>query len=312
MLSYPSEHGLRQLLENWCRNPRSVVAALVTATTGSSYRKPGALALIDADGLALGCISGGCLEVDLVAAAQGALSTGACAVVRYDTRSDEDRVFGSQTGCRGEVEVLLWPDRHGSAHPLLDALVAADTVHRPVWVGPIGAHLPPCLAPEAGGPEGWLRIAPPPRLLLLGAGPEAPALIGMLRTLGWHIDVIEHRARYLAGDRLQAADRVIAARPAAALADVHLDRFDAAICATHLFDEDRACLEQLAGSTISFIGLLGPGLRREELLGELPASMAASLVDRVEGPAGVMLGAHGPEAVALSIAARLTQRFGHV
>lgn len=312
MLSYPTDHSLRHLLDNWRHGPRPAVAALVTATTGSSYRKPGALALIDAQGLAIGCISGGCLEADLLAAAQLALQTGDCAVVRYDTRGDEDRMFGSQTGCRGEVEVLLWPDRRGSAHPLLDALVQADAAHRPVWVGPIDAQLPPSLAPETGGMQGWLCIAPPPRLLLLGAGPEAPALIGMLRTLGWHVDVIEHRARYLAGDRLQAADRVLAARPASALPEVDLARFDAAICATHLYEEDRACLEQLATRAIPFIGLLGPSLRRDELLHELPEALAAQLRDCVEGPAGVMLGAHGPEAVALSIAARLTQRFGRV
>lgn len=312
MLSYPTDHSLRHLLDNWRHGPRPVVAALVTATTGSSYRKPGALALIDAQGLAIGCISGGCLETDLLAAAQQALQSGDCAVVRYDTRSDEDRMYGSQTGCRGEVEVLLWPDRSGAGHGLLDALVAADDAHEPVWVGPSRAPAPPMLNGAASNPIGWLRIAPPPRLLLLGAGPEAPALIGMLRTLGWHVDVIEHRARYLAGDRLQAADRVHAARPASALPVVDLGRFDAAICATHLFDEDRACLEQLAASAIPFIGLLGPSLRREELLGELPEVAAARLRDRLEGPAGVMLGAHGPEAVALSIAARLTQRFSHV
>ncbi|HWS26274.1 MAG TPA: XdhC family protein [Xanthomonadales bacterium] len=312
MLSYPADHSLRQLLDNWRRSPRPVVAALVTATTGSSYRKPGALALIDAQGLAIGCISGGCLELDLLAAAQQALHTGDCTVVRYDTRSDEDRVFGSQTGCRGEVEVLLWPDRSGSGHALFDALVDADDNHQSIWVGPSRAPSPPKLDCAPSNQSAYLRIAPPPRLLLLGAGPEAPALIGMLRTLGWHVDVIEHRARYLAGDRLQGADRVLAARPASALTGLNLDRFDAVICATHLFDEDRACLELLATSAIAFIGVLGPGMRRDELLRELPEALAARLHDRVEGPAGVMLGAHGPEAVALSIAARLTQRFGHV
>lgn len=312
MLSYPAEHSLRRLLQSWQGNPRPVVVALVTATTGSSYRKPGALALIDADGLAIGCISGGCLEADLVSAAQQALISGECAIVRYDTRSDEDRVFGSRSGCRGEVEVLLWPDCSGSSHPLLQALVAADAGHQSIWVGPTRAPRAPMFGGNASDTDGWLRIAPPPRLLLMGAGPEAPALIGMMRTLGWHVDVIEHRARYLANGRLRNADRVVSARPAYALAEQDPGAYDAAICATHLYEEDRACLELLAASAIPFIGLLGPGMRREELLGELPEITAARLRDRVEGPAGVMLGAHGPEAVALSIAARLTQRFGHV
>lgn len=310
MLSYPNHHGLRDLLENWRARPRPAVAALVTATSGSSYRKPGALALIDDAGLAVGCISGGCLEVDLVTAAQQSLVSGKCALVRYDTRSDDDRMFGSQSGCRGEVEVLLWPDRSGTRHALLDALCAADLAHRPVWIEPATTPQPPSLATAERA--GWLRLAPPPRLLLLGAGPEAPALIALVRTLGWHCEVVEHRQRYLAGARLGQADRLIAARPSSAINDLALDDYDAAVCATHLYEEDRACLQSLAGSAIAFIGVLGPSARLAELLSELPADVSARLAGRVEGPAGVMLGAHGPEAVALSIAARLTQRFGHV
>ncbi len=313
MHSYPAHHSLRELIDDWRSRPRPVVVALVLATSGSSYRKPGALALIDADGLAIGCISGGCLEADLVASALPLLGGGACLRKSFDTRGDDDRWFGSQSGCRGEVEVLLWAST-GSAHVLLETLVLADDAHASTLVDardPLAAPRVGLGAPVDGGH--CLAIAPPPRLLLLGAGPEAPALIAMLRTLGWRIDVVEHRERYLAGDRLGQADLVIAARPATALAEgLPLAHFDAALCATHLFDEDRDCLQVLADSAIPLLGLLGPPARRDELLAELGPECSARLDGRLEGPIGLMLGAHGPAAVALSIAARLTQRFGHV
>jgi hypothetical protein len=38
---------------------------VVVHCTGSTYRKAGALALVEADGSRLGVISGGCLESDL-------------------------------------------------------------------------------------------------------------------------------------------------------------------------------------------------------------------------------------------------------
>lgn len=313
MNSYPSHHSLRDLLDDWRRRPRPVVLALVLSTSGSSYRKPGALALIDADGLAVGCISGGCLEADLVASALPLIGSGECVRRSFDTRGDDDRWFGSQSGCRGQVEVLLWPST-AAGHPLLRALMAADDAHLSTWIGASDPLVAPGISPQR--PEsidGWLEIAPPRRLLMLGAGPEAPALMAMLRELGWRIDVVEHRARYLSGQRLAQADRVVAVRPAIALAEgLALDRFDAALCATHLFDEDRDCLRILAGSPVPMLGLLGPPARRDELLAELSPDYVARLTGRLEGPIGLMLGAHGPAAVALSIAARLVQRFGHV
>ncbi len=313
MLAYPIHHSLRDLLDDWRGRPRPAVVALVLATQGSSYRKPGALALIDADGLAVGCISGGCLEADLVASALPLLGSGECARRNFDTRGDDDRWFGSQSGCRGEVSVLLWAST-GDQHPLLQALIEADAVHAVTWIEASDPHSAPGIALQApAASNGCLPLAPPPRLLLLGAGPEAPALIASLRTLGWRIEVIEHRARYLSGNRLQHADRVIEARPSGVLSDgLALERFDAALCATHLFDEDRDCLAVLADSMVPLIGLLGPPARRDELLAELAPERATQLNGRIEGPIGLMLGAHGPAAVALSIVARLAQRFGHV
>jgi xanthine dehydrogenase accessory factor len=301
------------LLDHWRQRPRPVVLALVVDTSGSSYRKPGALALIDADGLAIGCISGGCLEADLVESALPLLGSGECMRRSFDTRGDDDRWFGSQSGCRGEISVLLWAST-GDQHPLLHALIEADATHAVTWLDVSDPRALPRVVSQASAASAeLLAIAPPPRLLLLGAGPEAPALIVSLRTLGWRIEVIEHRARYLSGDRLQQADRIIDARPSTVLGDgIALDRFEAALCATHLFDEDRDCLKVLAGSAIPLLGLLGPPARRDELLAELPPVCLARLDGRLEAPIGLMLGAHGPSAVALSIAARLTQRFGHV
>lgn len=298
---YPRHHSLLHLLEDWRARARPAVAALVVATQGSSYRKPGALALIDADGLAAGCISGGCLEAALVADAQAALADGQACRRSYDTRGDDDRWFGSQSGCRGATDVLLWPGDTG--HPLLAALTAADAAHRWLWVDA------ETLAVHAQAAPGRIGIAPPPRLLLLGGGPEAPPLLAMAGALGWRVDVVEHRARYLAGQRLAQAQRCIEARPSAAIGDLALAQYDAAICATHLYEEDRSCLRALAGAPASFVGLLGPPARRDELLAELDEEARSGLAGRLEAPVGLALGAHGPEAVALSMLARLTQAF---
>ncbi len=305
MQRFPRHHTLRHLIEAWREHPRAATVVLVVATEGSSYRKAGALALVDGAGLVAGCISGGCLEAELVSDAQAALASGECLRRRYDTRGDDDRWFGSQSGCRGATDVLLWPAP--APHPLLAALLAADEAHRSAWVD---ATTDPPEVHTSGG-DGRVRIAPPPRVLLLGGGPEAPPLLAIAQTLGWRVDVVEHRARYHADGRLAAADRCIDARPGDALASLDASQYDAALCASHLFDEDRRCLEILAGAALPFIGLLGPPARRDELLAELDPETRERLCNRLQAPVGLALGAHGPEAVAMAIAARLTQAFAH-
>jgi xanthine/CO dehydrogenase XdhC/CoxF family maturation factor len=60
----------------------------------------------------------------------------------------------------------------------------------------------------------------------------------------------------------------------------------------------------LADSSISSIGLLGPRDRRRRLLEEL-GDIASSLEGRLQGPAGIDIGASGPAAIALSIVAQM-------
>jgi len=84
-----------------------VVLATVVDVRGSSYRLPGARMLIDENGNSLGTISGGCLEADVLERAQKVLQTGIPQVVTYDTRDNENSLFGLQMGCNGVIRVLL-------------------------------------------------------------------------------------------------------------------------------------------------------------------------------------------------------------
>ena len=107
------------------RTGQAGVLAVVLRVSGSTYRKPGALGLLDAAGVRAGALSGGCLEADLERLARAVLDEGAARVVRFDTSGDEDRVFGTGSGCGGTSEVLLAPVP-AAASPLRDALFAAD------------------------------------------------------------------------------------------------------------------------------------------------------------------------------------------
>ncbi|MEO7432790.1 MAG: XdhC family protein, partial [Dokdonella sp.] len=59
------------------------VLAVVVGTSGSTYRKPGALILLDQRGVRAGALSGGCLEAELEECARLVLETGVAAEARF-------------------------------------------------------------------------------------------------------------------------------------------------------------------------------------------------------------------------------------
>ncbi|MBW8311592.1 MAG: XdhC family protein [Rhizobium sp.] len=305
--------GLRGVLEAAQARRASGTAfalALVTDTEGSTYRKAGALALVAADGTRTGTMSGGCLEPALEALCREAIATGRPGVAVFDTRDDDDLLFGSGSGCRGRMRVLAWP-LPGAGDALLDALLAAHATGSALdlSVGMDESNLG-ALAFDGSAPAGLLlvRIAPVPRLLLLGAGPEAPPLLRLAHTLGWETTVADHREGLLRPVRLSEANALLALKPAAALAATARQP-DAVLVMTHLASADLEALRALSTAEVPYVGLLGPPGRRDELLAELEPAQRAALLPRLHAPAGLFLGGEGPEAIALAIAADLQRCF---
>jgi xanthine dehydrogenase accessory factor len=281
---------------------RAFALAIVVSAEGSTYRKPGALALIGADGTHVGVISGGCLEPGLEVLAREALSAGAPRVTVFDTRSDDDLLFGSGSGCRGRMQVLALPCEPGGPGDGVEAIIRAGIERRPVTLS-LAA-----LAPELFD-AGEVTVQASPQLLLVGASPEARPLLRIARTLGWYCSVADHREALLAPERIGAADRVVALRPEPALRSLSGERFDAALVMTHVASTDLEALRGLATGDVPYIGLLGPPARRDELLAQLAPVERAALDPRLHAPVGLPLGGDGPEAIALAIAAELQSVF---
>lgn len=158
-----------------------------------------------------------------------------------------------------------------------------------------------------------LRQPPPPRLLLLGAGPDAQPVVELAVFLGWQVIVVDHRSHYAQASRFPGAAAVLDGGPAAA-SDLLARRsngaphagtsFTAAIVMSHHLANDLAYLRALSPSDVPYIGLLGPRIRRERLLADL-GEHAALLRPRLRAPVGLDLGAVTPEAIALSIIAEI-------
>lgn len=326
--------GLRALLDRlWRLHTRDEcgVLGVVIATEGSTYQKPGALVLLDKNGLCHGVISGGCLEPELERIALDVLIQQRAAVAEFDTRADDDLIFGSGTGCHGRVALLLLPLPPQA--PLARALFAAldqgaaleiDVVTDGIDTG-VGRARMLTATNDVQSPFFWdsagrnaqsalvqtkrVRIAAPARLLLFGAGPETAPLAAFVQSLGWFVTVVEHRERWSAFAQGAPVDRRIGLAPTAAHAALHEDDADAVVVMSHNFALDLAHLTFCARGSTHYVGLLGPAARRDALLNELASIDREALLPRLHAPVGLNLGGEGPEAIALSIVAELQQYF---
>lgn len=101
---------LRSIVETYekiAHSDQRVALATVVKVSGSTYRRPGARMLITQDGYSVGTISGGCLEHDVIIRSQQVIATGNTAIVKYDSTSNDDIVWGLGLGCNGTVYILI-------------------------------------------------------------------------------------------------------------------------------------------------------------------------------------------------------------
>ncbi len=324
---------------------RALALGLVLETAGSTYRKPGALMLIAANGEYAGLLSGGCLEGDLRQHAQGVIETGQALIVSYDLRGPDDLLWGLGLGCEGAMKILLMRAGRDNHWQPLAHLTEALSAHRRTAVGvvvestladtplgtvvlpgseqlhaamsPLGSTLQSLLAESArSGRIAWHATAPPasrvfvlplalpPRVLLLGAGPDALPVVDLAARVGWKVTVTDHRPAYAQIEHFPAAERVVLAR-AEELADaIPLAEYSAAVVMSHHLPSDLEYLRALSTSLLPYVGLLGPPARRERLLSELGPA-AERLRARLHAPVGLALGGRAPESIALAIVAEI-------
>ncbi|MGC3980468.1 MAG: XdhC/CoxI family protein [Steroidobacteraceae bacterium] len=142
--------------------------------------------------------------------------------------------------------------------------------------------------------------SPPPRLLVLGAGPDAQPLAALTHFLGWKATIYDHRPAYATAARFPDAEQIVLARPELLSRQLSLHEYQAAVVMSHHLESDLRYLQQLAHCPIPYIGLLGPAARREKLFGDLGTDIER-VRPRLHAPVGLSIGAITPEAIALAI-----------
>ena len=306
--------------------------ATVVRVAGSSYRRPGARMLVADDRWIAGCVSGGCLEGDVMLRGAHRARSGPV-VVTYDSTTEDGEPWGVGLGCNGIVDVLL--EDIEPRHPLLAfaaACFAAETAGALATViaserVPIGTRLAigpgeqfpviedsivrRALEQAARGAVGVVeldvgtvlveRIAPSPQLFVLGSGHDAAPLVTLARSIGMRVTVADRAIRE--GSRFLSAYRTVSTGGAW---DRLRELIDAAaeayvVIMHHQRDADRDALAVALASKARYIGVLGPARRTQELLRELGRPPEP----RLHAPIGLDVGAETPEQIALAIVGEL-------
>ncbi|HEY1176133.1 MAG TPA: XdhC/CoxI family protein [Phytomonospora sp.] len=111
-------------LNRWVEQGRDFAVATVVAVGGSAPRQPGAALAVDADGTAIGSVSGGCVEGAVYELCRQALDDGDTVLERFGY-SDED-AFAVGLTCGGIIDILVTPVRAGDpARPVIASALAA-------------------------------------------------------------------------------------------------------------------------------------------------------------------------------------------
>lgn len=285
-----------------------VALATLVSVGGSSYRRTGARRVISPNGSSLGAISGGCLEQDLQTRAFALLkSSNNSELVTYDTKSENDLLWGTGTGCHGVVKILL---ERVSAYPEWAEHVLSAQQHRRVvylqtnWgnhdsnSGTRGSSP----SPETGHQTLQQIIEPTHRVVVFGAGDDAVPLSHFIRDLGWEHIICDPRKEFATSARFPAADLVKCCPVDHAVTEVDWDDHTVAVVMTHHYRYDLPLLKVLVPMQLPYLGLLGPKERGERLLRDAGFDPQTA---GLHNPIGLDLGGDGSEAVALSIVAEI-------
>lgn len=327
-----------KVVERWVRAGDHVAVATVVETKRSAPQPVGTKMAINDSARVWGAVSGGCVEGAVVEVAESVIAGAPPQLLSYGIA--DDMAWDVGLPCGGEISV--WVESYAPGGLQQRFFEAALTGQRAAVVtvvagaGQVGAKL---FVPADGKPLGTLGgaeldavalerareslwtetgglvaavdgvtlfvdvVAPPPRLIIVGAIDFAAQLAEVAKLTGWRSFVVDPRARFATPERFPAAERVIVAWPQEAFAQLgHIDAATAIAVLTHDPKLDDAALIAALASDAFYIGAMGSRVAQERRQARLlEAGFERAALERVSAPIGLDLGALTAAETALSI-----------
>lgn len=297
----------------WCSAGVSAVLITVAHTWGSSPRPPGSLMVINNLGEAVGSVSGGCIEDDLVERIRtgGVLAVcinGRPTVHRYGISADEAHRFGLP--CGGTVELVLEPVTQDSRlDELLRACLQRRSLARVLNLRSGHVELQPGYpgsSPQLSESDLRTVFGPSARLILIGAGDIALFMSEIALSLGFQVIVCDPREAQRKAWPLQRV-QLSHEMPDDLILRIKPDTRTAVVALTHDPKLDDLSLIDSLQSEAFYVGAIGSRrnseLRRERL--RVHFGLSEDILDRLHSPAGLYIGGKTPAEIALSIMAEV-------
>ncbi len=294
---------IRKAIE-WRGAPMAL--ATVIFTWGSAPRPRGSHMIIHQDGRFEGSISGGCVESDILQRAEEVIAGRSGHLACYGVADGDAWAVGLP--CGGEIRVLV--QKVGAAEfppTLFDRIVAASEAGRALT---LSTDLDSAITRE-GVIDGQFhnRYDPPRRLLIVGAVQIAQSLSALAQAIGVTPIVIDPRGRFLTEERFPGIaldDRW----PDEAVAAYRPGESTAVVTLSHDIKIDDPALAAALRAPTGYVAALGSRKSHAARLERLQAmGFSSDDLSRIDGPAGLDIGAVGPAEIALSIAAGMVAGF---
>ena len=334
------------------KSDSQAVIAHIVSVEGSAYRRPGAKMVVSENRVGIGNITAGCLEGEVLDIASKVLETGKPLIQTYDLMQDRDDMWGLGVGCNGVIDILL-EQIDSSYQPILDSLDqgrpigVATTLSGDVPIGTkayydedtgfntsenfpdwlldeLNSILPPLFKKgksisidiEAQGGQARVfidSILPIPKLIVVGNGNDVAPVVDVAKINGFSVSIISFRKGIDIAKKFPNADHFYHSSPSSISSILEFNNNTYVVIMTHNFIEDRLSLEQLLSTPVSYIGLLGPQERFEEMLSEFKAEgkNLTSHTDRIYTPIGLDIGGGSPYQIATSIISEILSVHNH-
>lgn len=295
-------------LHEWQSSKLPLWLVTVTETFGSSPRPKGAMLALRGDGLAVGSVSGGCIEDDLVLRAQrGQLPIDHCEMITYGVTRDEAQRFGLP--CGGTMNLIIEPVNNAHwIENVLQHIQSHHLVKRSLQLNSLKVELEDASRTDSISFDGNTLTTvhgPRWRLLIIGAGQTSAYLARMAQALDYQVIICDPREEMRQSwDVPDAA--MMTEMPDDAVLALQVDACTAVIALTHDPKLDDMALLEALKSPAFYIGALGSKVnntkRRERLA---LFDLTSEEIARLHGPVGLSIGSRTPPEIAVSILADL-------
>lgn len=291
-----------------------VAMATLVAARGGSPRPLGSKLFVGEGGRLLGSVSiGGCVDARVVEHGERLLRANRSE--RVTVIVDDAEAIELGLTCGAEFDLLIEPVSLRQNDPALDAYAEAIAISRSgttaYVVTTMNGSDRPTRAVSADADHAAHdvvlieRIAPPERLVLVGASDVGAALARLAHMLGMRVVVVDGRERYATRARFASADEILVGMPSELVRPL-LAAGTYLVLVAHEYKYELPILRDALRSPVRFVGMLSGRKRADGVRALLrDEGLTADEIARLHAPVGLDIGGREPEEIALSIAAQL-------